>query len=131
MKDCIFCKIVKGEVPCYKIYEDDNFLCFLEVLPRTKGHSLLIPKKHYRWTYDYPDFGKYWETVLKITKAMQKALSPKLITYLTHGTDVEHAHIHILPREHETKIMPDIISISKQEMQEIADKIKSNTKSSS
>lgn len=125
MNDCIFCQIVAGKIPCYKVYDDKEFLGFLDISPRTRGHSLLIPKKHYRWVWEVPDFGKYWETALKLTQTMQKALKPYFITYVTHGLEVPHAHIHILPREkQETEFVPEVKTISKEEMQEIAKKIK-------
>lgn len=124
MKNCIFCQVVEKKSPCYKVYEDDNFLAFLDIYPRTKGHTLLVPKKHYQWVYDVPNFGEYWLTALKITKAMKKALNPYFITYLTHGLQVPHAHIHILPRTiNETGFIPEQKNFSSREMEEIAQKI--------
>ena len=126
MNTCIFCKIVKGEIPLYKIYEDDLFFAFLDIYPRVKGHTLLIPKKHYRWVYDIPDFGLYWQAALKMTRAMQKAMNPEFVTYVTHGLEVPHAHIHILPRvKGETSFVPDQKKFSKEEMKEVAEKIRS------
>lgn len=126
MQDCIFCKIVKGELPSYKIYEDSDFLAFLDIQPRAKGHTLIIPKKHCRWVYDLPkkDFEKCWGAVLKITRAVQKALNPSFVTYVTHGLEVEHAHIHVVPRKNETAFVPEIKSFSKEEMEEAAERIR-------
>ncbi|MBI4008782.1 HIT family protein [Candidatus Roizmanbacteria bacterium] len=124
MENCIFCQIVSGKSPSYKVYEDEMFLGFLDIFPRVKGHTICIPKKHYRWVYDVPEFGKYWEAVLKLTKAMQKALSPSFVTYVTHGLEVAHAHVHILPRtEGETAFVPETRQFPKEEMKEIAEKI--------
>lgn len=120
MKDCVFCKITKAEIPCYKIYEDDLFLGFLDINPRVLGHSLLISKKHYRWVYDVSEFKQMWQAVLKITQAMQKALKPTFITYVTHGLEVAHAHIHIMPRQHETEFVPKIIAVPKEKMEKTA-----------
>lgn len=123
--DCIFCKIVKKELPSYHIYEDDEFLGFLDIFPRVKGHTLLIPKKHYRWTYDVPNFGAYWEAALKITNAMQKAMKPEFVTYVTHGLEVPHAHIHILPRKKgESAFVPEQKQFKKEEYEEVAEKIR-------
>ncbi len=97
MEDCLFCNIVKGELPTFKIYEDDHYLAFLDISPRTPGHTLVIPKAHFRWVYDVTEFGEYWEVAKKITQAMQKSLSPKYVAYLTFGTEISHAHIHIVP----------------------------------
>lgn len=124
MENCIFCKIIKGDLPYYKVYEDELFLGILDIYPRTKGHSLLFPKKHYRWVYDVPEFEKYWQVVLKLTQAMQSALNPYFITYLTHGLQVEHAHVHVLPRTTgETSFVPETKSFPKEELSKIADKI--------
>ncbi len=124
MQNCIFCQIVKGEAPCYKVYEDEKFLGFLDIFPRTKGHTLLIPKKHYQWVYDVPDFADYWLAALKITKAMKEVFNPYFITYLTHGLQVPHAHIHIMPRTvSETGFIPEQKNFSQEEMKQIAEKI--------
>lgn len=121
MKDCVFCKIAVGEMPSYKIYEDNSFLGFLDIAPRTLGHSLLIPKKHYQWVYDVPNFDAYWRTALKITRAIHKALNPYFVTYVTHGLEIPHAHIHIMPRQkNDTAFVPSPISVDKNKMTEIA-----------
>ena len=126
MANCIFCQIVEKKMPCYQIYEDDLFLGFLDIYPRVLGHTLLIPKKHYRWVYEVPEFGKYWEAALKITQAMHKALKPDFVSYITHGLDVEHAHIHIMPRtKSEPAFVPEIKKVSRTEFENIAKKISS------
>lgn len=136
MKGCVFCKIVKGEIPSYKVYEDKKYLGFLDIAPVVRGHTLLIPKRHYRWVYDVPEFGEYWERALIITKALQRALKIKYINYYTYGA-IPHAHIHILPRTVAIKkenvsvsdIIPDShISVDKEKMQKIADKILNEVK---
>lgn len=96
--DCIFCKIVIGEVPCHKVYEDELFLGFLDIFPLSKGNTLLIPKVHYRWVNDVPQFGQYWETAKKIGNRIEKRLGALSTSYLTLGEEVPHAHIRIIPR---------------------------------
>ena len=125
MENCIFCQIVAGKSPCYKVYEDNLFLGFLDIYPHVEGHTLLIPKKHYRWVYDVLEFDKYWLVVLKITKAIQKALNPIFVTYLTYGLQVPHAHIHILPRseKNQSEVAPLQGFLEKEKMEEIANKI--------
>jgi histidine triad (HIT) family protein len=126
MKDCIFCQIVTGKSPCYKIYEDENFFGFLDIFPRVKGHTVLVPKVHYRWVYDVPDFSAYWQAALKITKAMQSSLNSNFVTYVTHGLEVPHAHIHIMPRgSGETGYIPEIKKFSPEEFTAVAQKISS------
>ncbi len=98
MKDCVFCKIVKGEIPAYKIYEDKKYLAFLDINPYTKGHSLVIPKVHYRWTYDIPDFGEYFEVCKSIALKIKKTLKAEWMMFLTLGWQVPHAHVHVIPR---------------------------------
>jgi histidine triad (HIT) family protein len=129
MEKCIFCQIVSGKSPSYKVYEDDLFYGFLDIFPVTKGHILLVPKKHYRWVHDVPEFGQYWETALKLKKVLDKTLKPKWVQYFTHGL-ISHAHIHILPRYDEvgTGFLPNgkIDPPSKEEMTAIATKIRKN-----
>jgi len=123
MNDCIFCQIVAGDIPSYCVYEDDLFYAFLDIYPRVKGHTLVIPKKHHRWVYDVPEFGAYWEAAKNVTDAMQKVLNPLFITYVTHGLEVPHAHIHILPREKaEMSFVPNQKKIRREEREEIAEK---------
>lgn len=123
MENCIFCQIVAGKSTCHKVYEDEMFLGFLDIYPRSKGHTLLIPKKHYNWTYDVPEFGAYWLAVLKITKAVQKTLKPEFINYFTYGFHVSHAHIHIVPHYSQIGEKEDTFIAKEKEMSEIAKKI--------
>ena len=97
MKDCVFCKIVAGDIPCYKVYEDNNFLAFLDIEPLNPGHVLIVPKKHYRWTWDVPNFGEYWEAARYVAQGIIKSMEAPMVEFLTHGTDIEHAHIWIVP----------------------------------
>jgi len=121
--DCIFCKIVKAELPSYKVYEDDLFLGFLDINPRTFGHTVLIPKKHYQWVYDVPEFDKYWRAVLTITRALQQVISPTFVTYVTHGLEVPHAHIHIMPRKDEKEFVPPVKNFPKEQMEKLAKEV--------
>lgn len=95
--NCIFCKIIKGEIPAYKIYEDENFLAFLDINPKSPGHTQIIPKKHYRWVWDVPNVGEYFEVVRKIAKAQQVAFKTDFILSKIIGDEVAHAHIWVFP----------------------------------
>ena len=97
MENCIFCKIVAGEIPSYKVYEDDNFLAFLDINPQSPGHVQVIPKRHHRWVWDVPNAGEYFEVVRKVAKAQQKAFDTEWILEKIVGEDVEHAHIWVFP----------------------------------
>lgn len=96
--DCIFCKIVKKETPSYTVYEDDNFVGLLDINPLNRGHTLVIPKKHYRWVWDVPNIGAYFETVQKIAKAQQQAFGTEWVVSLVIGEEVPHAHVSLIPR---------------------------------
>jgi histidine triad (HIT) family protein len=127
--DCIFCKIAQGTVPSYTVYEDENFLGFLDIAPLNPGNVLLIPKKHYQWVYDVPAFGEYWEAAKKIALAAQKAVGAHSINFLTLGYEVPHAHIRIIPRfdndGHTDGIRINAVKkIPNEEMVAIAQKIK-------
>ncbi len=129
MLDCIFCKIVKGELPSYRIYEDNFFIAILDVFPVSKGHTLIIPKKHYQWVYEVEPFEKYWGVANKILIAMKKALNPEWMQYFTHGI-IPHAHIHIIPRYEsikEGRVIPEENLTKKpgnEEMEQMAEKIR-------
>ena len=97
-ESCVFCKIVEGKLPSYKVYEDGNYLAFLDRFPRTLGHVQVIPKKHYRWVYDVPEFGEYFNAVKKIVDGVKMALNPRLVHIITIGDEVPHAHVWVVPR---------------------------------
>jgi histidine triad (HIT) family protein len=99
MEECVFCKIAKGKIPCFKIYEDKDFLAFLDINPWVEGHTLVIPKKHYRWVWDLPDdlAGKYFAVVNKIANHYRKVLNIEFIMSWIYGWEVPHAHIHLFP----------------------------------
>ena len=132
MENCIFCKIVKGEAPSYKTFENENFYAFLDIYPSVKGHTLVIPKAHYQWVYEVPNFAECWDVVYKVTKAMEKVLRPQWINYYTFGL-IPHAHIHILPRNEDKtkmadhKIIPSQIEVSKEELTDISKRLLEET----
>lgn len=104
MENCIFCKIASGTIPAYKVYEDETFLAFLDIRPISPGHTLVIPKRHYRWVWNVPEVGKYFETVRTIVLALQKAFSPiEEIHARVVGEEVEHAHVWIYPAPNKAK----------------------------
>ena len=127
--DCIFCQIISGDIPSYKVYEDDDFFAFLDIRPLNPGHTLVIPKKHYRWVWDMENIGAYFELVKKIANAQKQAFKTDYIVQLVFGEEVEHAHVWLIPRYkhdgHSGGIdLNNIKKLSKEEMQETADKIK-------
>ncbi|MBZ3935629.1 HIT family protein [Methanimicrococcus blatticola] len=104
--DCIFCKIIAGEIPCYKIYEDENALAFLDVGPCADGHTMVIPKKHSDALVEMApeETGKLFEAVNKVSNQIMNkmdnitGLTIGANTYESAGQTVMHTHIHIFPR---------------------------------
>jgi histidine triad (HIT) family protein len=94
---CVFCKIVAGEIPSQKVYEDDNFIAILDKFPKSPGHCQMIPKKHYRWVWDVPILGPYFEACGKLVKAQQKAFKTDYVQSRVMGDEVHHAHIWLVP----------------------------------
>lgn len=94
MSDCIFCKIVAGEIPSYKIYEDEKYLAFLDIYPSAEGHTLVIPKKHVEWVWDHDQVGEYFEVVRKIAKHLRE-ISGDIVRSNIDGWQIPHAHIHL------------------------------------
>lgn len=101
MDSCIFCKIVKGEIPSSKVYEDEGVLAFLDIKPVHKGHTLVVPKAHYEWLYETPDelLAHVMLVVKKLMPILKKALDADSITISVVGIDVPHFHVHLIPRK--------------------------------
>jgi histidine triad (HIT) family protein len=97
MSDCVFCKIISKDLPAKVIYEDDDFLGILDISPLSPGMVQVIPKAHYRWTWDVPNFGGYWEAARRVAKLQMDRLGARMVEFLTHGAEVEHAHIWVVP----------------------------------
>ena len=87
-------------VPCFKVYEDDQFIAFLDKYPRTTGHCQIVPKQHYRWVWDVPNIGAYMEAAKKVVNAQRKAFGTEMIVAQIIGDEVCHAHIWLVPHEH-------------------------------
>ncbi|MBI2668350.1 HIT family protein [Candidatus Woesearchaeota archaeon] len=96
MDGCLFCKIASGQIPCHKAYEDKQFLAFLDIRPRNRGHTLLIPKKHYRWVWDMRE--EYSVVLNRIANAQKKAFGTEFVVSFVIGEEVPHAHFHLVPR---------------------------------
>lgn len=97
MENCIFCKIVTGEIPAHKVYEDEVFLAFLDIHPLSPGHTLVIPRQHYRWVWDVPSIGTYFTVVRDIAHALERAFGTDEIHCRIVGEEVPHAHVGVIP----------------------------------
>lgn len=120
----VFSKIVAGEIPCYKIYEDDKTLAFLDIAPETPGHTLVIPKVEVDKVYELPeeDYEALWQTVKKVAARMEEVLGTRTLMKVI-GTDVPHAHVHLMPYD-ATWTHGRQVKMSEAEMQEMQEKLK-------
>lgn len=125
----IFTRIINGEIPCYKIAEDDRHIAFLDVNPVAPGHTLVVPKHEVSYLFDLDD-DEYTSLQLfakKIAKALRKAMPCKRIGVTVIGLEVPHAHIHLVPITTEADMdFHHKTTLPAEEMQKIADAIKAN-----
>lgn len=100
---CIFCKIINNEIPCYKVYEDDNCLAFLDISQATIGHTLVVPKKHYENIFELNQNTTIMQVVIKVANALKDSLNVSDLNIVNNngplaGQTVNHFHIHLIPR---------------------------------
>jgi histidine triad (HIT) family protein len=111
MPDSIFTRIIKGDIPSYKIYEDDSTFAFLDIHPKQPGHTLVIPKKQveFIWDLDETDYVALMLTVQKVAKRLRAVLGRPYVGELVEGIDVPHAHVHVYPfaTTEESRHIPD------------------------
>ena len=120
----IFTKIVNGEIPAYKVAEDENYLAFLDIFPVVKGHTLVVPKKEVDYLFDLDD-NSYTGLHLfakKIAHGLKKALQCEKVGVLVLGLEIPHAHIHLIPMENEADVLnfSKKLKFSQEEFQDIA-----------
>lgn len=123
----VFSKIVNGEIPCYKIAEDDRYLAFLDIFPLAVGHVLVIPKAEIDYLFDLDDqnFGGLMLFSKRVAIALKKAIPSKKVGVVVLGLDVPHAHIHLVPlnKESDVNFSKPKLKLTDQEFSEIAAKI--------
>lgn len=123
----IFTKIIKGEIPSYKVAEDENFYAFLDINPLSKGHSLVVPKQEVDYIFDLEDeyLGALHIFAKKVSQAISQTITCKRIGVVVYGLDVPHAHIHLIPliEGNEINFTREKLKLSSEEMAEIAQKI--------
>jgi histidine triad (HIT) family protein len=97
MSVCVFCEIVAGTRPAEIVYQDDTFIAFLDIRPRSAGHTLVIPKKHERWVWDVEPQDEYWLLARRIARAQKRAFAAEAVWCNVIGDEVPHAHIWVYP----------------------------------
>ena len=126
----IFTKIVNGEIPAYKVAEDENYFAFLDIFPTAKGHTLVIPKEEVDYIFDLDD-----ETYIglqafakKVAKGLKKAIPCEKVGVMVLGLEVPHAHIHLVPMQNEKDLLnfSDKKKFTPEEFQEITKLISEN-----
>ena len=125
----IFSKIVRNEIPSYKVYENENFLAFLDINPLKKGHTLVIPKKEVDYIFDLKskEYQELWNFAKLVAKGMKRVIKCERISIVVMGLEVPHAHIHLIPLDS----MQDIdfsqpkLNLSTNQMNKIASLINS------
>lgn len=123
----IFTKIINGEIPCYKIAENDQHIAFLDINPIAEGHTLIVPKKEVDYLFDLPD-SLLNDTMLfakKVASSLDKSLQPLRTGVIVEGLEVPHAHVHLVPIYTETQnvSLRNKVEVSESKMKEIADKV--------
>ncbi len=130
---CVFCKIIEGEIPSRKVYEDDDILAILDISQTTMGHTLVMPKKHYDDFLQMPEneFGALMEKVQQIADQIIKRMNANGCNILintgeTAGQTVRHVHVHIIPRYDENDTVSFSFTENQYDLDEILKKIKEN-----
>lgn len=123
----IFTKIVNGEIPCYKVAEDEHYLAFLDVMPIAKGHTLVIPKKEVDLIFDLDEeeYKNLWAFAQKVAKKLKAAVPCVRVGVAVVGLEVPHAHIHLVPMNEikDLNFMNERLKFTPEEYQEIQQEI--------
>jgi histidine triad (HIT) family protein len=126
----VFTRIVKGEIPSYKVAEDDQHYAFLDINPLAKGHTLVIPKKEVDYIFDLSDaeYANLQVFAKRVALAVKKAFPCRKVALAVLGLEVPHAHIHLVPMnaEHDIDFRKPKLKFSPEEFEDIAAKIRSN-----
>ena len=124
----IFSRIIAGEIPCYKVAEDDRFFAFLDINPMTKGHTLVVPKQETDYLFDLDDkmLADMMVFAKKVAASLQKHLDCVRVGVAVIGLEVPHAHIHLIPikSESDMNFRNPKLKLSPEEMQEIAENVR-------
>ncbi len=126
-EDCVFCKIIKGEIKAHKVYEDEKHLAFMDAFPSIKGQVLVVPKKHVRNYLDMEekDYKQLLSTARRVAKRMKEVLKPRIVALIIEGLDVPHVHVKLYPlQEGQYLGIPMGKKASETELENLSNKLK-------
>lgn len=126
MENCLFCKIIRKEIPSEIIFENEKYFAFLDIIPINPGHTLIMPKKHTDYIFDLPDdeYQELFSEAKKLAKKIKSKLNPKRIGMVVEGFGVPHVHVHFIPINHGHEIDSSNAKPAKpEELKKIAEKI--------
>ena len=130
-KDCIFCKIIEGEIPGNVVYEDEKVIAFLDANPVSKGHTLVVPKEHVETIHEAEGMNFMWDAIIKVSNAVKKAFDAKGMNIDQNngevaGQEVMHMHFHVTPRYTGEEISLEYDRTELEDGEQIAEKISEN-----
>lgn len=128
MEDCIFCKIIEGEIPSHKVYEEENVIAFLDANPTSKGHTLVVPKKHVENIHEASGMDYMWDAIVKVSNAVKEAFDAPGMNIDQNngeiaGQEVMHMHFHVTPRYTGDEIEIDYDRSELENGEEVAEEI--------
>jgi len=127
-EDCVFCKIIEGDLPSHKVYEDENVVAFLDANPVSRGHTLVVPRKHVETIHEADGMDFMWDAIVKVADAVQNAFNPEGINIDQNngelaGQEVPHMHFHVTPRYTGDEISLDYDRSELENGEDVAEKI--------
>lgn len=127
MADCIFCKIVSGDIPAEKVYEDDMFFAFLDIKPINPGHTLILPKQHVDQIFDVDDplYGEIFRLAKRLSSPLKKVAASPRVGLVVEGFGVPHVHVHLIPIYKGNELNPERAkTATPEELKEMGDKLR-------
>ena len=119
----VFSKIIAGEIPCHRVWEDEKHIAFLDIRPIRRGHTLVVPKREVSYLFDLAPLGQaeLWEAVRKVEKLLRERLGFRRAVLMVIGWEVPHVHVHVIPTDAISDVsMPPPLKLSQAEMAEVA-----------
>ena len=126
-EDCVFCKIIEGKIPAYKIYEDEKHLAFMDAFPSIQGQVLVVPKKHVKnyLEMNEEDYKQLLSAARKVARKMKEVLKPRIVALIIEGLDVPHVHVKLYPlQEGQYLGIPMGKKASESELKNLSNKLK-------